>query len=97
MFFLPSVIITFGVVIFIYLKVVRKSTQGNMCIAPFNVAALLAMVHAGARGDTAKQIKEALGLGKFSEQLMNATFGHIIKSMKVLFSCPKSTFSIVLE
>ena len=97
MFFLLSVILTYLCAHYIYLKVVRKSTQGNMCIAPFNVAALLAMVHAGTRGDTAKEIKEALGLGKFSEQLMNATFGHIIKSMKVLFSCPKSTFSILLE
>jgi len=39
------------------------------------------MVHAGAKGNTAKQLKEALGLGKFSDQEIHVTFGYMIKSI----------------
>ncbi len=55
-----------------------------MCISPFSVAALLSMVHAGAKGNTAKQLKEALGLGKFSDQKIHATIGDMVKSTEVL-------------
>jgi len=43
------------------------------------------MVHAGARGETAKQLKEGLGFGKFSEQEINDIIGNLIKSTKVIF------------
>ena len=66
------------------LKVVGKGSPGNMCISPFSVATLLSMVHAGAKGETAKQLKESLGLGKFSEQEINESIGNMIKSSKVL-------------
>jgi len=66
------------------LKVVGKSSPGNMCISPFSVATLLSMVHAGSKGETAKQLKESLGLGKFSEQEIHETIGNMIKSSKVL-------------
>ena len=66
------------------LKVVGKGSPGNMCISPFSVATLLSMVHAGAKGETAKQLKESLGLGKFSEQEIHDTIGNMIKSSKVL-------------
>jgi len=65
------------------LKVVGKSSPGNMCLSPYSVATLLSMVHAGAKGNTAKQLKEALGLGNFSEQEMN-DIGNVIKSTKVI-------------
>ena len=42
------------------------------------------MVHVGAKGDTAKQLKKALGLGKFSDQEIHGTIGNRIKSAKVL-------------
>jgi len=66
------------------LEVVGKSSPGNTCISPFSVATLLCMVHAGAKGNTAKQLKESLGLGNFSEQEMNDIIGNMIKSTKVL-------------
>ena len=56
-----------------------------MCISPFSVASLLAMVHAGAKGCTAQQLEETLGFdGKFSEQEIHANIGHLVKSTKVV-------------
>jgi len=54
-------------------------------ISPFSVAALLSMAHAGAKGSTALQLKQALGLTKLPEEKSNSTIGDIIKSMKVYY------------
>lgn len=35
--------------------------EDNCCVSPYNLAVLLAMLYAGARGDTAAQMAEALG------------------------------------
>jgi len=57
-------------------------TSGNMCISPFSVAVLLSMTHAGAKGNTVKELEEALGFQDCSEQEIRTAFGDLIKSMK---------------
>jgi hypothetical protein len=41
------------------------------------------MVHAGAKGNTALQLKQALGLNNIPEEKISSVIGHLIKSMKV--------------
>ena len=53
-----------------------------MCISPFSVAVLLSMTHAGAKGNTVKELEEALGFQDCSEQEIRTAVGDLIKSMK---------------
>jgi serpin B len=39
-----------------------QSPNGNLVFSPFSLLSVLAMVYAGARGNTARQMKEALDL-----------------------------------
>ena len=43
------------------------------------------MAHAGAKGSTALQLKQALGLTKLLEEEINSAIGDLIRSMKVYF------------
>nr|CAH0111245.1 unnamed protein product [Daphnia galeata] len=56
----------------------------NVFISPFSVAAVLSMVGVGARGNTALQLKESMGLTKYASENGNSdsVIGSLIQSMK---------------
>ena len=55
----------------------------NVFISPFNVAAALAMVHAGARGNTAQQIRTGLHLDAMTNDQINSQIGNLVRHTKV--------------
>ncbi len=56
----------------------------NLLIFPFSVASVLAMIHAGAKGYTASQIKDSLQLSSYPDKKMYPTFGDLFKGMRVI-------------
>jgi serpin B len=50
-----------------------RSISGNLFFSPFSISTALAMVHAGARGNTAQQMKEVLHLPSDPKDLHEAT------------------------
>jgi len=58
----------------------------NVLISPFSVATVLAMAHAGAKGNTAIQLKNTLQLTSFPyDQQIFTTIGNLTRSVKVVF------------
>lgn len=47
------------------------------------MAAVLAMVHVGAKGKTATQMKEAMHLSNFTDDKISAVIGELVKTTKV--------------
>jgi serpin B len=54
-----------------------RSQKGNLAISPFSISAALTMTWAGARGETAEQMKKVLHLAGTTEQVLDIT-GKII-------------------
>jgi serpin B len=46
----------------LYARLCEQNPGENVCFSPFSIAAALALVHAGARGDTAREIEAVLRL-----------------------------------
>ena len=57
----------------------------NVCFSPLSVAAVLGMVGAGARGETASQLKSILNLEKLSDEKGYSLIGSLVKEIKVYF------------
>ena len=55
----------------------------NILISPFSVATVLTMAHAGAKGNTAIQLKNTLQLTYFPDEQIFATIGNLVRSVKV--------------
>ena len=56
----------------------------NVFLSPFSVAAVLSMVHAGAKGNTAKQLKSGLHLTNLTDEKINGVIGNLVRSIKVI-------------
>ena len=56
----------------------------NLLISPFSVASVLAMIHAGAKGYTASQIKDSLQLSSYPGEKIYPAFGNLVKGLKVI-------------
>jgi len=58
------------------------------------VATVLAMAHAGAKGNTEIQLKNTLQLNKFPNEQIYSTIGNLVRSVKVfsIFPCDKNDF-----
>jgi len=54
----------------------------NAFISPFSVAAVLGMIHAGAKGQTAAQMKEAMYLSNVTDEKIGAVIGNLVKNTK---------------
>lgn len=54
----------------------------NVFLSPFSVAAVLSMVHAGAKGNTAKQLKSGLHLTNLTDEKINGVIGNLVRSIK---------------
>lgn len=52
------------------------------------MAAVLAMTHAGAKGNTGLQIENSLHLTKFSNQKIWGVMGNLIRNVKVIKNSP---------
>ncbi len=57
-----------------------RGEEGNLFLSPFSISTALAMTYAGARGETATQMREALHLGAEGERLHQA-FGHLLETL----------------
>ena len=55
----------------------------NVVISPFSVAAVLVMTHVGAKGITATQPKDILGLSHFPDEKICEVFGDFIRDLIV--------------
>jgi len=58
------------------------------------VATVLAMAHAGAKGNTEIQLKNTLQLKNIPNEQIYTTFGNLVRSVKVfgIFPCDKKWF-----
>jgi serpin B len=63
----------------IYHQIASKS-QDNIAFSPFSISAALAMTHAGARGQTAEEIRKALDLPQ-NEQYVHSLLGSLWKGV----------------
>jgi len=61
----------------------------NAVFSPFSMAAALSMLHAGARGQTAEQIKSGLYLTEMENDKMYAEIGNALRKVKV---CHQTAF-----
>ncbi len=60
---------------------VLKEEQGNLFLSPFNIATALAMLQAGARGETEKQISQVLH-SKLSQSQLHKAFADLVIKLK---------------
>jgi len=56
----------------------------NLLISPFSLASVLAMALAGAKENTAIQLKETLQLTNFTDEEIYTTIGNLVRSVKVI-------------
>ena len=55
----------------------------NVFISPFSVAAVSTLALAGARGNTAQQMKNTLHVNNIEDSKLSGIVGKIVKSIKV--------------
>ena len=65
----------------LYKKVSNEST-GNVFISPFNISVAMAMTYLGARGNTQRQMKDALGFKYMDDGEMHASTCALISSLQ---------------
>ena len=65
----------------VYKNLASKDNE-NMFMSPSSVMVVMAMVHAGARGNTESQMKKTLKLERLEQKEIHASFGEFVKSMK---------------
>ena len=58
-----------------------ESQQGNLFLSPYSISTALAMTCAGARGQTEKQMAEALCFAPMKNEQFHKVFGEIIKQL----------------
>ncbi|MGD0572815.1 MAG: serpin family protein [Sedimentisphaerales bacterium] len=58
-----------------------ESQQGNLFLSPYSISTALAMTYAGAKGQTEKQMAEALCFAPVKNEQFHKTFGEIIKQL----------------
>jgi serpin B len=56
------------------------ATPGNLFVSPYSISSALAMVYAGARGNTAREMKEAMRF-QFDQNQLNGAFKSLNKDM----------------
>ncbi|KAF8773434.1 putative serpin-like protein [Argiope bruennichi] len=58
-------------------------TSGNVFFSPFSVATVFGMLYYGARGETAEELREALGYERadLPDELIHSTFNHFLRSI----------------
>jgi serpin B len=57
-----------------------RAGEGNLCFSPLSIATALAMAHAGARGETARQMERALHLPA-EAAATHAAFGAVVQRL----------------
>ena len=65
----------------VYKNLASKDNE-NMFMSPSSVMVVMAMVQAGARGNTESQMKKTLKLERLEQKEFHASFGEFVKSMK---------------
>ncbi|HEV2455484.1 MAG TPA: serpin family protein [Verrucomicrobiae bacterium] len=58
-----------------------RSAEGNLVVSPYSISSALSMTCAGARGETAQQMEQALHFGQ-SKSDLHALFGRLDKALK---------------
>jgi serpin B len=58
-----------------------RSTEGNLALSPYSISSALAMTYAGARGETAQQMEQALQFDQ-SKTDLHPLFGRLDKALK---------------
>lgn len=58
-----------------------RSQQGNIFLSPYSISTALAMTYAGARGQTEKQMADALCFPTMSSEQFHKEFGEIIRKL----------------
>jgi len=58
-----------------------EGQQGNLFLSPYSISTALAMTYAGAKGQTEKQMAEALCFAPMKNEQFHKTFGEIIKQL----------------
>ena len=65
----------------VYKNLASKDNE-NLFMSPSSVMVVMAMVHAGARGNTESQMKKTLKLERLEQKGIHAAFGEFVRSMK---------------
>ena len=63
-------------------KQVSKESTGNVFISPFSISVAMTMTYLGARGNTQRQMKDALGFKDMDDGEMHASTCALIASLK---------------
>ena len=63
-------------------KTLAGKNNDNLFMSPSSVMVVMAMVHAGARGNTESQMKKVLKLERLEEKDIHASFEGFVRSMK---------------
>ncbi|MGD0551886.1 MAG: serpin family protein [Sedimentisphaerales bacterium] len=71
-----------------------ENQQGNLFLSPYSISTALAMTYAGARGQTEKQMAEALCFAPAKNEQFHKTFGEIIKQLNA--SGEKGSYELVV-
>jgi serpin B len=71
-----------------------ESQQGNLFLSPYSISTALAMTYAGAKGQTEKQMAEALCFAPVKNEQFHKTFGEIIKQLNA--SGEKGSYELVV-
>jgi serpin B len=58
-----------------------KTNEGNLFLSPYSISTALAMTYAGAKGQTEKQMAEALCFAPMKNEQFHKVFGEIIKQL----------------
>ena len=61
----------------------RLKEDENAVVSPFSMAAVLSMLHAGSRGETARQIKDGLQLTDWKDDNIYTEIGNTLRKVKV--------------
>jgi len=58
-----------------------QNQQGNLFLSPYSISTALAMAYAGARGQTEKQMADALCFSTMSSEQLHEEFGRLIRKL----------------
>ncbi len=85
------------IIYILQVAVAKAGPSENVLISPFSVAAVLAMTHVGAKGNTANQLKDSLQLSQFTDEKIYEIFGNLIKNFRVITNSTQIKFMYFLR
>jgi len=72
-------------IFFLQTVATKLGPSENLLISPFSLAAVLSMTLAGAKNNTAIQLKNTLQLTHFSDEEIYTTVGNLVRSLNKVY------------